>query len=118
MSEQGLAEETAKAKEVYVTQDDVDAIERFFTHFKFTTSKEYNDARLAFFANKTLDTQRNYRFQVAKEVIRIKGQNELVDDLFKNVMDTSDKLSYDMQFDKDLEEIVGVDTTQDQVSKP
>src|ERR1700677_1101016 len=108
MSDQ-LAEESAKAKEVYVTQDDIDAIERFFTHFKFTISKEFSDARAAFLANKTLDTQRMYRFQLAKEIGRIKGQNELVDDLFKNVMDTSDKLSYDMQFDQDLEAIVGVD---------
>jgi hypothetical protein len=118
MSEQ-LVEELAKSKEVYVTQDDIEAIERFFTHFKFTISKEFNDARTAYLANKTLDTQRMYRFQLAKEIGRIKGQNELVDDLFKNVMETSDKLSFDMSFEEDLEAIVGVDPTTDQAaSKP
>jgi hypothetical protein len=102
---------TTKIQEVYVTQDDIDAIERFFTHFKFTTSKELNDARAAYLLDKNVDNQRMYRFQLAKEIGRCKGQNELIDDLFKNVMETSDKLSYDMEFDNDLEEIIGVDAT-------
>jgi hypothetical protein len=114
MSEE-LAKESTKAKEIYISQDDIDAIERFFTHFKFTVSQEFFDARTAFLTNKTLDTQRQYRFQLAKEIVRIKGQNNLVDDLFKNVMETSDKLRYDMQFDKDLEDIVGVEAKPDQV---
>ena len=106
---------TAKNKDVYVSEEDMEAIERFFTHFKLTTSKELNDARADYIQDKNVNTQRMYRFQLAKEIGRCRGQNELLDDLFKNVMDTSDKLSYDMEFDNDLEEIIGVSP---EASKP
>lgn len=101
---------------IYVAQEDIDAITRFFKHFKFDTSIEFKDAVTAFETNKTLETQKNLRFNIAKECLRMKGQNELIDDLFKNVVNTSDKLSYDIQFEKDLEEVIGV--TPDQASKP
>lgn len=101
---------------IYVAQEDIDAITRFFKHFKFETSIEFKDAVKAFEENKTLETQKNLRFNIAKECIRMKGVSELVDDLFKNVVTTSDKFRYDVQFEKDLEDIIGV--TPDQVSKP
>lgn len=117
MSEEQSVEKTSD-KSIYVAQEDIDAITRFFKHFKFVTSKEFDSAVEAFQANPTLETQKNLRFNIAKECLRTKGQNELIDDLFKNVVTTSDKISYDIQFEKDLEEVIGVDSKQDQVSKP
>jgi len=114
MSEEVKATES---NDIHVSKEDVDAIDKFFKHFKFPTSKEFNDAKLRFNVQPTLESQREFRFQLTKEISRLKGQNEMIDDLFKNVMETSDKISYDMQFDKDLEEIIGVDTTQHQKSQ-
>jgi uncharacterized protein (DUF1786 family) len=106
-----MNEDTPKEeREIYISTDDVAAIERFFKHFKINTSSEYNSALVAFTTTPDLETQKNYRFQLAKEIKAMKGQNALIDDLFKNVIDTSEQISYDYQFDKDLEDIVGVDS--------
>lgn len=113
MSEEHKSEEELD-KSVYTAQEDLDAITRFFKHFKFATSKEFNDAITAFQTTPSIETQKIVRLNIARECIRMKGQNELIDDMFKNVVVSSDKLSYDIQFEKDLEEIVGVDLTQDE----
>lgn len=108
-----MSEEKKNEADLTVGLQDLDNIEKFIDHFKFTRSKEYIAAAEAF--RKDPSNHQHAReaiYQVAKTMAACKGQNELVDEVFADVLPACLNISYSMQFDKDLEEIIGVDPTQ------
>ncbi len=104
--------ETKKTEEatLQVNTQDVESIEKFMDHFKFTRSKEYIAAIEKFKASTNNSVaQREAIYEIAKAFAALKGQNELVDDIFADVFPVCGNVSYHLQFEKDLEDIIGVD---------
>ncbi len=107
-----MSEEKKNEADLTVNVQDIDNIEKFMDHFKFARTKEYVAAIEAFRKSPgDLTLSREAIYQLAKNVAACKGQNELVDEIFADVLPACLNISYNMQFDKDLEEIIGVDPT-------
>lgn len=104
-----MSEEKKSEQDLTVSVQDIDNIEKFLDHFKFTRSKEFIAAVEAFKKDGNRKHALEAIHEVAKTMKAAKGQNELIDDLFVDIFPACDSISYNMQFDKDLEDIIGVD---------
>jgi len=102
-----MSEEKNLEQEIFIADTDIQHIEKFFDHFKVTMPEELIKAIAEFRTNQTSETQRDLRFKLAKAMIVVKGKNELLDEVFEKVFDCTTEISYNLQFEKDLEEIIG-----------
>jgi hypothetical protein len=98
--------------QIAVTIQDVETINRLLAHFNLPRSKEYNDAYENYKSNpEDQGFTKTMILETAKTMREAKGKNEMLDNIFADIFVSCDKISYDMQFDLDLEDIVGVDPT-------
>lgn len=95
-----------------VAVQDIDAIEKMMTHFNFPRNKEYIQAVEIFRKDPTnIPAMKELIYEVAKSMGSCKGKNELVDEVFAEILPACNKISYELAFDKDLEEVIGKDVS-------
>lgn len=94
-------------QEIFIVDADIQHVEKFFDHFKLDTPDYLMKAISDFKANKNKNTQNELRFCLAKALSTIKGKNELLDEVFDKVIECTTEVGYDLQFERDFEEIIG-----------
>lgn len=103
-----VSEENKVPDDVYVTETDIQHVEKFFEHFKIPVPQEFAKSIADFRANPNAVTQNELRYQLSQAMMhKIKGHSQIVDEVFEKVFECSDEIRYDLQFEKDLEDIVG-----------
>lgn len=95
---------------------DLEVIDRFFSHFDLTTPDYLTKAITEYTAEQTLETEKNLKMNLLKSVIDNKDKVEGLDELFRPVINACGEMAYNLEFDKDLEEILTQDPTPEESS--
>lgn len=85
---------------------DLDVIDRFFGHFELDTPQYLAKAIEEYKSVQDLKTEKNLKLNLLKAVIDNRGKVEGLDDLFTPVINAAGEMAYNLQFDKDLEDVL------------
>jgi len=96
-----------KKKEMIIELKDTDVIDRFFTHFKLDAPAYLLEAIKNFKKAQDLDTEENLKLALTKAVVECQEPIKQLDDLFDPVVAACGEMSYGLQFDQELAEIIG-----------
>jgi len=96
-------------KDLRLESRDIETIRRFFNHFNLPTPDYLTSAMHEFSKNQNLETERALILALTSSVVEVKGQIVELDDMFGEVSDACANISYNMQFDKDFEDIIADD---------
>lgn len=90
---------------VVIGLDDVKHIRDFFKHFSVGWNSTLEDACVAFEKLQTFENQERLKIEVCKFITNSK--NEIFKDkIFGNLGPETDQITYESQFNKDLEEVL------------
>ena len=106
------------SNQITISVQDAENVNRLLSHFNLTRTKEY-DVAFENYKNNPENPMfaKTMIYETAKALREAKGKSELLDNVYADILSSCEKISYDMQFDMDLEDIVGVDVaTPDQAS--
>ena len=98
-----------KKPEMILETKDVEVITRFFDHFKIEIPTYLKEANEAFTNQPNLDTETTLKLALTKAVVEKKEEIENLDELFVPVVKACGEMAYNLQFDKDLEDVIGQD---------
>lgn len=85
---------------------DLDVIDRFFGHFELETPKYLTQAIEEYKSVQDLKTEKNLKLNLLKAVIDNRDKVEGLDELFTPVINAAGEMAYNLQFDKDLEDVL------------
>jgi hypothetical protein len=95
--------------------EEVKKIEKFLDFFKFEKTEAFIKALEDFTSNPDSEMfRKNIAYQCSVAMMSTRGKNELVDLAFKDLFPGCEKMRFELEFDKDLEDIIGVDPNSDQ----
>lgn len=98
-----------KKEQIVLDPQDMDVIERFFTHFSIDIPDYLKKSIENFKKDQTIDTQNAVKLSLSKAV-QDRGEDVMkIDEIFEPVIKACGEVAYNMQFDKDLEDVIGQD---------
>jgi hypothetical protein len=86
---------------------DIETISAFYLHFNIKIPDYLEVAMGRFAEHQNLDTERELILAITTSVVEIKDKITELDDMFSEVADACANVSFNMQFDKDFEDVVG-----------
>jgi hypothetical protein len=89
-------------KKVVVTPDDVRGALDFFKHFEIAYPQSLQDAVDNFVGNQTFENQQRLKYELCKTMATSEHE-AFKDEMFQKIIKEVTEVSYDMQFDYDLE---------------
>lgn len=102
-----MSDEKNKAKkEVVLNSEDLKCIPKFFEFFELSMPAELSKAIKEFESSQTLENQNELAFQLTNSLHKDPKVLE-IDEMFKPIIEACAEYSYDHQFDKDFNDIVG-----------
>lgn len=106
MSENNESQE--KQQSVVITADDCNAALDFWRHFNIPIPSELQSAFDAFANNPSLENQDKVKLEVCRAISET-DHEAFKDDMFSKIVEECAAVTYDMQFDKDLEKTLTVE---------
>lgn len=98
-----------KKKQLKIEVKDLEVVTRFFNHFNIDMPDHLTEALEGFKNDPSIKTQDALTLALTKSLSERKEQINELDDLFKPVVEACEEVSYNLQFDKDFEDTVGID---------
>lgn len=116
-----MQNDTEKEQKVVLDAQDMDVIERFFTHFEIEIPDHLKTAVANFKQDQSIKNQDALKLALTKTVKEKQKDVLQIDEIFEPVIKACEEVAYNMQFDKDLEDVIGQEdsdnTTQNQTSQ-
>ena len=94
-------------KKVVISPEDCSAALDFWRHFNIPISAGLQTALDAFAANPSFENQEKVKFEVVQSIATT-DHEAFKDDMFAKIVEECEGISFEMQFDKDLEDEVTV----------
>jgi hypothetical protein len=98
---------TEKERKVVISPEDCNAALDFWRHFNIPISADLQGALDAFAADSSILNQDKVKLEVCK-AIAITDHEAFKDDMFSKIKEECEGVTFEMQFDKDLEDTVTV----------
>lgn len=100
-------QQSEKEKKVVISPEDCNAALDFWRHFNIPISTDLQAALDLFAADSSFENQEKVKFEVCK-AISTTDHEAFKDDMFSKIVEECAGVTYEMQFDKELEETVTV----------
>lgn len=98
-----------KQNQVVLDPQDMDVIERFFTHFSIDIPDYLKASIENFKKDQNIATQNALKLSLTKAVQEKQSDVLKIDEIFEPVIKACGEVAYNMQFDKDLQDVIGQD---------
>ena len=98
-----------KKRDMVLEAKDVEVINRFFTHFNIDIPGYLKDANVVFETTQNFETETILKLALTKAVVESKVSIEQLDELFVPVVKACGEMAYNLQFDRDLVDVIGQD---------
>ena len=105
---QSESENNGKLKKVVISADDCRATLDFWTHFDIPIPQGLSEAVESFSKEQTLENQDKVKLEICK-AIATSDHEAFKDEIFSKIVEECANVSFEMQFDKDLEETLSED---------
>lgn len=100
-------DQNAEEKKVVISPEDCNAALDFWRHFNIPIPANLQTALDKFAADPSFDNQEKVKFEVVHAIATTEHE-AFKDEMFQKIVQECEGISFDMQFDKDLEETVTV----------
>lgn len=112
MSETNQVQNDLKEKEekIVVSPEDCNAALDFWKHFNIPVPQDLQDAIDSFAKDQTFENQQKVKLAVC-QAINTSTHEAFQDEMFAKISEECGAISYDMLFDRNLEETLSVDTS-------
>lgn len=94
-------------KKVVISPEDCNAALDFWRHFNIPISADLQGALDKFAADPSFENQEKVKFEVVRSIATT-DHEAFKDEMFKKIVEECEGLTFEMQFDKDLEDEVTV----------
>lgn len=97
-----------KTKSIVISPDDCRVALDFWTHFNIPVPQNLADAVDSFAKDSTLENQDKVKLEICKAIAAAEHE-AFKDEMFLKIVDECISVTYEMQFDKDLEDTLTED---------
>ena len=98
---------TTEKEQVVLDLKDTEVVEKFFTFFEIDMPDYLQEALAAFNKDQSLDNQNRMKLAITKSIEDRREKFLEIDEIFEPVVGACGETAYNMQFDKDLKEVLG-----------
>ena len=97
-----------KEEEVVISEEDIKNVNDYFEHFSIDMPTKLAESLKRFKANPTLKNQKYFKLQMCNTIKGSKHES-FQDEMFAPVKVTAEKARYELQFEFDVDDELGVD---------